>query len=369
MNYYDSDYRKTGQKRALLWIITRYLFFIVSIVAAAALVLTLFAPVVSPQRWSGFSVLGLVAPFVYIANLAVAMVLIIRMKWRFAIPIIILLLLGSGKVSRFVKIDIGKEYGTPNYRGTIKIMSYNLRSHVRDDKQWSSGDIAHYLDSIAPDIFCAQELRAQKFEENIPSKFKKYNKAILHELGIYTRYPIVAKSDNPPLKGEKGEISYSMWVDLKIGNDTLRLFNNHLASTTISDEDNRYLSQRKFLADSLREERFADMIERFSQSSVHRARHADSLRQIIDNTPHRVIICGDFNDTPMSYTYNKLSRGMQDAFRECGTGYIYTYRGFMNTLRIDYILGSQGVTFVSYDTDKGTTLSDHYPIYARFSLN
>ncbi len=369
MDYYDSGYKTIGKKRALLWIITRYIFFVVSVVAALTLALTLLAPIVSPEVWRGFSILGLIAPFIYITNFVVAMVLVIRLKWRFAIPIIILLLLGSGNISRFAKMNINKQYNTSNYRGTVKVMSYNLRSHVRDDKQWSSGDIANYLDYVAPDIFCAQELRSQKFEENLPSKFKNYNRATYCELGIYTRYPIIQRSQEQPPLGVKGEISYSMWVDVKIGGDTLRIFNFHLTSTMISDDDNRYLSQHKFLADSLREERVADILHRFNHSSVHRARHADSLKQVLDSSPHQFIVCGDFNDTPMSYTYNRLSKGLKDSFKECGEGYIYTYRGFMNTLRIDYILGSQGVNFKSYDTDWGTTLSDHLPIIARFSLN
>lgn len=286
-----------------------------------------------------------------------------------ALPIIVLLLLGSSRVSRFAKMDISKHYDTKSYRGTIKIMSYNLRSHIRDDKQRSTKDISRYLNSISPDIFCAQEQLNSLFEQELPAKFKQYHKALSAGVAIYSKYPIIARSEELPSSGERWETSYSMWVDLKIGEDTLRVFNNHLVSTTINNMDDRFLTSREFITDSLREDRIVDIISRFKNSSIHRAHHADSIAQIIRSTPHHVIVCGDFNDTPMSYTYQRLSRGLKDSFEECGIGYPHTYRGFMNLLRIDYILGGEGVEFVDYNVDYESLLSDHHPVVARFRLN
>ncbi len=369
-NYYSDTYGSSKRGGTpLLWIVVRVIFFMVSILAAVALLLTLLAPYVSPHVWWGFPVLGLVAPAVYMFNLIIALVLIVRWRWGFALPIIVLLLLGSGSVSRFVKVDIGKHYDTNNYRGTIKIMSYNLRLHIRDDKQRSTKDISRYLDSLSPDIFCAQEQIDNLFEKELPTKFKRYHKAVSAGVAIYSKYPIIARSEDIIPSGEKGEQSYSMWADLKIGGDTLRVFNNHLTSTTITNMDDRFLTSRKIITDSLREDKIVDIISRFKNSSIQRARHADSIKRIINSTPHHVIVCGDFNDTPMSYVYQSLSRGLKDSFEECGVGYPHTYRGFMNTLRIDYILGSEGVAFKSYNIDRDVKLSDHHPVMVRFTLN
>ena len=56
---------------------------------------------------------------------------------------------------------------------------------------------------------------------------------------------------------------------------------------------------------------------------------------------------------------------MQDAFSECGSGYSYTFRGFYNLLRIDYVLLSEGLECVAYEVPE-VKLSDHLPVVVRF---
>ncbi len=367
--YYDHSYGSTRQGESLLKMLLRPLLYVITLLASLLLALTLLAPIVSPDVWFVFPVLGLVAPAVYTVNLIIALIWIVRWRWRIALPTIFLLLLGVPKVPRFARVETQRDYATTSSRGVVKILSYNLRSHYRDDKQWSTEDVARYLDSIAPDIFCAQELRVDKFEKNLPSKFKAYNRAIHEDMGIYTKYPIIASSGGTTQGVERGEASKSMWADIRIGRDTLRLFNNHLASTMITTDDDMFLTSREFMVDTLREERLVDIVRRFKNSATHRAQHADSIKMIISNSPYAVIVCGDFNDTPMSYTYHTLVRGLNDSFVECGKGVSYTYRGFLNTLRIDYILGSSEVAFRRYIVDRDITLSDHLPIIAHFKLN
>lgn len=296
------------------------------------------------------------------------MIWLVKWRWKFAVPIMVILLLGAGNVSRFVKLEISNHYGEENLNGTVQIMSYNVRRFVGDNKQRATLDFANYIDSIAPDILCIQESSSGEFEKHMPSKFESYNKAINSELEVYSKFPIVAQSDSIIHQQDIDGASRSMWVDIKIYNDTIRVFNNHLASTMIKSEDDRYLTSREFIADSLREDKLTDIISRFKNSSKLRAQHADSLVNIIANSPYSIIVCGDFNDTPMSYTYRSISKGLNDAFQECGVGYSYTFRGFLNTLRIDYILASKNIAFKSYTSDNEIELSDHYPITARFTV-
>ena len=81
-----------------------------------------------------------------------------------------------------------------------------------------------------------------------------------------------------------------------------------------------------------------------------------------------VIVCGDFNDTPLSYTYRLMSRGLQDAFREKGRGFSHTYRGFYNTFRIDYVLVSDDFEVLSYEVPS-VEFSDHHPVFVRLKYN
>jgi endonuclease/exonuclease/phosphatase family metal-dependent hydrolase len=79
-------------------------------------------------------------------------------------------------------------------------------------------------------------------------------------------------------------------------------------------------------------------------------------------------VCGDFNDTPMSYDYSTLSDGLNDAFIEHGTGYRSTFRPMRSLLCIDYILYSNGIKAYSYEADKSATLSDHLPLRVQFKI-
>ena len=74
-----------------------------------------------------------------------------------------------------------------------------------------------------------------------------------------------------------------------------------------------------------------------------------------------MILCGDFNDTPLSYTYRQLSRKLTDSFIEKGRGIGNTYIGEFPSFRIDYVLHSPTLYTVGY-TREDITLSDHYPI-------
>ncbi len=87
----------------------------------------------------------------------------------------------------------------------------------------------------------------------------------------------------------------------------------------------------------------------------------------IQKSPYPAIICGDFNDTPMSYTYWKLSRGRRDSFKDAGKGFGATYSMLQPLLRIDYILSPKDVRATSHKIVK-LKYSDHYPVVATFAM-
>ena len=76
---------------------------------------------------------------------------------------------------------------------------------------------------------------------------------------------------------------------------------------------------------------------------------ADAVAEFLEGTPYTVIVCGDFNDTPVSYTIHKMTRDLSDVFRDVGRGFSHTYRGFFDMLRIDYIMCSSEFTPISYE--------------------
>ncbi|WP_347396275.1 endonuclease/exonuclease/phosphatase family protein [Parabacteroides leei] len=65
-----------------------------------------------------------------------------------------------------------------------------------------------------------------------------------------------------------------------------------------------------------------------------RAEQADMIHAEIKCSPYPVLVCGDFNDTPASYTYHRVRKDLVDGFRDCGSGYQYTFRQLYNLIVI-----------------------------------
>lgn len=365
------SYKREGDKtqRNLLGGIVNGIILLVSIVATIALLLTLISPIINPSVNWIFPVLGLFAPAIYVTNLILALYWIINWKWLYAIPMVVLLLFGVSSISLFVNMEVKKDYGVESYKNMPKVMSYNIRRFINDDRQWSTKAIAEYIESQDPDIICLQEYvqNAKGLSTEFKATLKDYKRAEFNTLAIYSKYPIIKKEDI--FARDTNEMRRSMWADIVIKNDTIRLFNNHLHSTTIKAEDNEYLTSKLLVKDTLRRDKIKDMLVRFSHGSVERNKQVDTIAQVIAQSPYEVVVCGDFNDTPISHAYNVMSHGLKDSFQECGKGFSYTYRGFYNILRIDYILVSDQITPHNYFVDEECELSDHLPIMANIEIH
>ena len=152
-----------------------------------------------------------------------------------------------------------------------------------------------------------------------------------------------------------------MWADIAIHRDTLRIYNNHLQTTQVNEQDKAYWGTGQVLSDSTREERFRDILGKLGRNFKVRADQVDSVSQIIHDGTPRVVVCGDFNDTPMSYTYRKMRENFDDAFCEKGRGVIATYRGLLGVFRIDYLFLSDDLVTLHYNAEQ-IRWSDHNPV-------
>lgn len=374
-NYYN-DYKHgvtREQRPGLLGGVFNGIMLVLSVIVGTALALTLMAPYVHPGRIWIFPVLGLVAPAVYVATLLVTLYWIIRWRWRIALPLVVLLLVGLFKVPLFLKPELRRHYDKEESygRGVITLLTFNVRSFYDDQGHWSFDGVADVIHRVNPDIVCLQEFnRYQNKSGELDSLLPGYTRTVVVEenepvlpLALYTKYRILGSSHS--VLGRMFQDGQSAWVDLLIGEDTVRIFNNHLHSTAITSNDDEYLSQHQFLTDTASGTKIKNIFRRFRNNSMLRAEQADTIAQAIASSPGRKIVCGDFNDTPMSYTYRMIARDLEDAFRTCGKGYSYTYRGFMDVLRIDYVLYSAQMECLSYEVLYDVNLSDHYPVVVR----
>jgi endonuclease/exonuclease/phosphatase family metal-dependent hydrolase len=179
-----------------------------------------------------------------------------------------------------------------------------------------------------------------------------------------SRYPIVHKVRIDFEESLNGCIA----TDILWGDDTIRIYNCHLQSIRLRGDYNDLLDSLIFHYSEKQLDELKDISVRMRQAYIQRAEQADILAVHISSSPYPVIVCGDFNDTPLSYTYHKLSRNLKDAFTESGSGVGNTFRGILPYIRIDYVLYSPLFRSHHYTTRK-VPWSDHFPVMTRFTLS
>jgi len=170
-----------------------------------------------------------------------------------------------------------------------------------------------------------------------------------------TRYPIVNM-------GEirfRGSGNISIYTDILIDSDTVRIFNIHLQSYRMGTDS--YSLLYSWPDEEKEYKRLREMGSRFKMAFRRRAQQVEEIRKYIDECPYEIILCGDFNDTPVSYSYAKLRKGLKDAFVSSGKGIMPTYIGELPALRIDYILYSRSYESFNFET-YNFRHSDHLPV-------
>ena len=392
--YYASpnDSERRSHRRSFAGRLFDFVIVIISIVVMVVVLLSYLAPVVSPHRMWILSLLGLGAPFSYAVLVLLILYWVIRWRWKYAVPMILVALLGVGKVSRYYRITPMRDYSaqhTPE-RGSFTVMTYNIGNFkpyygIDQDPQHAVATGAAVIDSLSPDIVCLQEFQStpacprEMFDTMLTSR--KYRGIVSlrltthpkqgHGVGnaIYTRYKIVRSGVIDNATELDSTACIAQWADLMIGDDTVRVVNNHLRTTMITHDDQEYLVSGDFIEDGSgeREGKLRSIADRFQLNSQIRADQADTISRFVAASPYRVIVCGDFNDGAMSYTYRTIGRRLDDTFVEAARGMTNTYRGFFNLLRIDFIMVDRGFEVQSYESPR-LGVSDHYPVVSRLKI-
>jgi endonuclease/exonuclease/phosphatase (EEP) superfamily protein YafD len=183
-------------------------------------------------------------------------------------------------------------------------------------------------------------------------------------MATFSKFPIVRKGETDFNRSLNG----SIYSDIVKDADTFRIFNCHLQSIRLRKEYNKLLDSLVFNYSDRQLNEIKDISLRIREAFIQRAEQVNILSQQIRLSPFPVIVCGDFNDTPVSYTYKRLSRGLKDAFIESGSGVGNTYRGNVSFIRIDYVLYSRPFRSRKYSAEK-INWSDHYPVKVDFTIS
>lgn len=344
----------------------------VSIIVAGFGVLAFMAAWTNPNISGLITYAGLLMPVILLFNLIIAIYWICSKKWWWIIPISAILL-NIGYLTSIFQISFSSSRSTSENSSSIRIATYNVGNFRSWAKQNTQYPIANFLRDELVTIACFQEyadhshITPDSLSKLLDLPYHAVNylpNSPGHGIAIFSKYPIL-KSGNLDFESR---INSAMWADLQVGTQTIRVVNCHLETTNFS-------LKRKMLGKEMPEYTetremasiYTDITSTLLENSCLRTHQANLVRQFMDTTASPIIVCGDFNDPPSSYTYHHIKGAMQDCFRSQGKGYGYTFRGMHHLLRIDYILNSQQFKCIEYISDE-KEWSDHNPIICDLML-
>lgn len=216
---------------------------------------------------------------------------------------------------------------------SLRLVSWNAEGfQLNKDTLQAS---AAFIRNLHPDVICLQErphdnlLHRDSISAVFGYPYQVFNSRedeVLN-LVVYSRFPL------SNMKEYYFPDSYNkvLQIDMQYEGRTIRLFNMHLQTTGMTPA---YQGN--------------NLLHTYQLNAKERNRQAQLLAETIASSPYPVILCGDLNDTPISYTYRKLADKLDDCFLKAGNGWEGTYQPARNLFRIDYTFCSPVLQTLAY---------------------
>lgn len=352
-------------------------------ISVLVLLLTYLAPHISPRIGWMLALLAMTYPyqlFVH-AGFIVWWAIFRRKRWLVSF---VAVLIGWGHVGDHFQV-FGRSAPAREIKGEgVKLLSWNVR--LFDLYNWSHNkttrdSIFTILKRENADILCLQEFfhspDEKRFFRTKDALLKEHPYTAVHDsytatarhgqhfgIATFSVHPIVAKG---AITFEENPHNQCIWSDIAIGEDTIRVYNAHLASYHFGDDDHKFIEALDGDTDGETLRRGGLRILKLLRRGLRlRAEEVERIAEHMATSPYPMVYCGDMNDVPMSYSYRTLRAGRLDAFRESGRGTGGTYIGKLPSLRIDHILHDKALESWEFRT-LPNTLSDHRAISCRIA--
>lgn len=320
---------------------------------------------ITPGDFPYVGLLPFFVPVFWLINLF--LLIILTLSWRkLAFLPLLALLIGY----RFAQITFQLNPRTDNPEG-LKVLTYN--AHLFDYKRRMGGEfdpnVFTWLQDHPADVKVFQEffqdqttpsrnalklLGEDKDMESVYQIVEGNSNKRSHGLAIFSRFPIIHEGVVFDTKSTNGAI----FADIVYESDTVRIYNCHLESMRIESEALDNLDGVK--------EKYRQTLGKLHRGSLARSKQLKVLEEHVANSPHPVIVMGDFNEIPYSNTYFRMSKLLTNAFETAGRGFGFTYNKILFFLRIDHIFSSSSLKAIEFKTHREVDYSDHYPVTATF---
>lgn len=354
----------------------RTIILLANVLFVLLLWLSAFSPYLDPKQFPILSCAGLAFPIFLTANICFMVFWLLFYK-RYVIAPLLGLIICAGQIRTYIPININLTNELPE--GSFKVLSYNCMAfdgHKMHTKESPNPILQYIVDSNA-DIVCMQEFIMGEGKDllkrpDVEKALSAYKYVDIQALGTtnglacFSKFPILSSQQIEYKSEYNGTIMY----ELLVNGDTLVLINNHLESNKLTLEDkNTYVDMIK----SPEKEKVTDgmprLINKLLEASQIRRDQAQHIYNVMDTLPANrlVVMCGDFNDSPISYPHRLFTQKLEDAFVQSGNGFgiSYNQKGFY--FRIDNILISEDLEAFNCTVDRSIKDSDHYPIWTYIS--
>ena len=357
---------------------TKKIFIFSNTVVAILFLLGAFVQYFNPIRWWFLGLLTLSLPYLILVLLIFFIFwIVLRRVW--VLISVIALAVGWNSVKNVFPMNFSSSFRMEKLPGSLRIMSWNvehfdiLQHKTHPEVKQKMLDL---INQYQPDIACFQEMVAGEdkkainnisalqqtlgFPEYYYSFEHRFNFDAYHHFGImiFSKFPIINRMtrEYPPYDYN----STFQYVDLKINDDTVRVFNIHLQSLRFTQSNLNYLDNPGLGSDSdLVQSK--NVIIKLKRGFLKRAVQAERIKNEMNQSPYPIIVCGDFNDVPASYAYETIGKNMQNAFVKKGMGIGRTFSSIAPTLRIDNIFVDKHFEVEQF-TRIAQRLSDHFPV-------
>lgn len=347
------------------------LFFIaINLLVVVAMNFCAYTSCLPPQDHPSTSYYGLMFPLFLILNsLFIPFWLIF--KWKITLLPLLGTLLCAGSARAYFPLNLPKE--PP--QGSLKVLSYNVMAFGKGNiAEWEQNPILNYILESDADILCIQEAQkalVDKAFDRITEVYPYHSLELKAENYIvcFSKYPICsAEMINYPTRS-----NYSFAYQVLVGTDTLLVINNHLESYRLSQTDKSdyksIIKNYKHPERNGSEEKYFSLMEKLASHDSIRGYQVDSVAAYVErHVGQHIIVCGDFNASPISYAHHRLTQTLNDAYTRSGNGPGISYHRSGMYFRLDHILVSPNITAYGAKVDRSITESDHYPIFCYVKL-
>lgn len=362
------------RERGFLGRLLVFLLSALAVVGLIAMTLSVLCPYLRPASFVWLAYFGLAFWEILAFNVVVFVLLLLMWSRRVWIAVLALVISIPG-------INKSYAFGSKTESSdSFKVMSYNVHyfRHLNTElkKDEFANQVVNLVREQSPDVVCLQEFRPYisgkkhhycivEFAKSIGFPYVCYVRQNTFEGNvIFSKYPLTDVSEDFGMTKGFGVMAY---VDAG-ERGGFYLANVHLVSYNLTDQELGVLvnpAEQHNLLDTVG----VTVFRKLKYGAQRRSEQIDNVLQELPYADGPVVVCGDFNETPVSYVYRRMQKaGFSDSFIKVGRGIKPTYAGSLPLLRIDYAWVNGNVTPLSFQRIRHKA-SDHYPIVMKFSVD